>query len=171
MQNARDDNTESWSQKELAAVVELLGLTYEVEHLTEDGYFSIDIALPNQRIALEFDGPSHFTNDGANTKSAKTELRDLLLQKRGWRVVSVPYLLSSGSSSTRRPKRAALSWRACGVLTLRGWGWLRRGEGLRGSEGPPQVSAGLSRGVGEGGGGLPKPATTGAQAGPVGPGG
>jgi hypothetical protein len=39
--------------------------------------------------------------------------------------------------------------------------------GLRGSEGPPQVSAGLSRGAGEGGGGLPKPATatTGTQAG------
>ena len=91
MQNARDDVTESRSQKELAAVVELLGLTYEVEHPTEDGYFSIDIALPNQRTALEFDGPSHFMNDGANTKSAKTELRDLLLQKRGWRVVSVPY--------------------------------------------------------------------------------
>jgi very-short-patch-repair endonuclease len=91
MQNARGDNTESRPQKRPAAVVELLGLTYEVEHPTEDGYFSIDIALPNQRTALEFDGPSHFMNDGANTKTAKTELRDLLLQKRGWRVVSVPY--------------------------------------------------------------------------------
>jgi hypothetical protein len=62
-----------------------------VEHLTEDGYFSIDIALPDQRIALEFDGPTHFMSDGTNTQAMKTKLRDLLLQKRGWRVVSVPY--------------------------------------------------------------------------------
>jgi hypothetical protein len=62
-----------------------------VEHLTEDGYFSIDIALPDQRIALEFDGPTHFMSDGTNTQTMKTKLRDLLLQKRGWRVVSVPY--------------------------------------------------------------------------------
>jgi very-short-patch-repair endonuclease len=62
-----------------------------VECLTEDGYFSIDIALPDQRIALEFDGPSHFMSDGTNKKTMKTKLRDLLLQQRGWRVVSVPY--------------------------------------------------------------------------------
>jgi hypothetical protein len=122
------DNTESRSQNGLAAVVELLGLTYEVEHLTEGGYFSIDIALPNQRIALEFDGPSHFTKGGANTKSAKTELRDLLPQKRGWRVMSVPYFEWIELSKKVQDSGLELAC-TCAVLTSRGWWWLRRGGG------------------------------------------
>jgi hypothetical protein len=32
----------------------------ELEYLTEDRLFSIDIALPAERIAVEVDGPHHF---------------------------------------------------------------------------------------------------------------
>lgn len=41
-----------------------LGQPHTIEHLTDDHLFSVDIALPGERIALEVDGPHHFT---ANT--------------------------------------------------------------------------------------------------------
>jgi hypothetical protein len=40
-----------------------LGVPHEVEKLTDNGYFRIDIYLESPRgpVALEVDGPSHFT--------------------------------------------------------------------------------------------------------------
>jgi hypothetical protein len=32
-----------------------------VERLTNDGYFSVDVYLPDDDVVLEFDGPTHFT--------------------------------------------------------------------------------------------------------------
>jgi hypothetical protein len=61
------------------------------EHKTDDGLFSIDIAvqLPgNQKLAVEADGPTHFLSNGQ--PDGATRLRNRLLQARGWRVVSVP---------------------------------------------------------------------------------
>jgi hypothetical protein len=63
--------------------------------VTDDGYFSIDVYMPDINAALEFDGPSHFINIAAGgegaapgdasrtpTRTVRTELRDLFLQKR-----------------------------------------------------------------------------------------
>ena len=60
--------------------------------------------LPDDDVALEFDGPTHFinTSDGGNgaapsdesrtsTKTPKTELRDMILWRRYRTVVSVPW--------------------------------------------------------------------------------
>ena len=64
------------------------------EQETDDGLFSIDIALPplpespKQRLAIEVDGPTHFTKAGVPNTS--TRLRNLLLERRGWTVISIP---------------------------------------------------------------------------------
>jgi very-short-patch-repair endonuclease len=63
------------------------------EHKTDDGLFSIDIALQlpgNQKLAVEVDGPTHFLSNTPTVPTGATRLRNRLLEARGWRVVSVP---------------------------------------------------------------------------------
>ena len=85
-----------------------MGQLPELEALTEDGLFSIDIALPasgqddRPKTAVEVDGPSHFTSSGGKTGS--TQLRDFLLEQRGWRVVSLPYFAIEGASTDEKLK-------------------------------------------------------------------
>jgi len=104
MSQSHDDVTVSRSQQELAHILDKLGVWHEVEHVTDDGYFSIDIHLPDHDIAVEFDGPSHYYNnsdsppegrDGTTTRTAKTELRDLFLSQRCAEVLTVPWFESN----------------------------------------------------------------------------
>jgi hypothetical protein len=62
MSNVRDDVTVSNWVKDAASIIGELGVPHVVERLTEDGYFSVDVYLPDDDIALEFDGPTHFMN-------------------------------------------------------------------------------------------------------------
>ncbi len=82
--------TVSSGQREIGRSLRRLGVPHELEHLTEDGLFSIDAAIVDRRIALEFDGPSHFTTNTLEPLG-DTRLRDRLLTAMGWRVVSIPF--------------------------------------------------------------------------------
>ena len=66
-----------------------LGKDHEIEYLTSDACFSIDIAIPSEHIALEIDGPQHFTR--SEEPLGDTLARNDLLKARGWRVITVPY--------------------------------------------------------------------------------
>ena len=85
-----------------------MGQQPQLEALTDDGLFSIDIALPEStqesqpKTAVEVDGPSHFTSSGGKTGS--TQLRDFLLEQRGWRVVSLPYFAIDSASTDEKLK-------------------------------------------------------------------
>jgi hypothetical protein len=66
-----------------------------LEHVAEGGLFCIDIALkpkagPGQRVAVEVDGPTHYTRSRPYRELGATVLRRRLLEWHGWRVVSVP---------------------------------------------------------------------------------
>jgi hypothetical protein len=108
MRGVRDDSTVSRSHRELAETFAELGVRHEVEHVTDDGYFSIDIYLPDHDVAVEYDGPSHYYYNDSNSSSrggggdddnspassrrtAKTELRNLFLTERCAKVVTVPW--------------------------------------------------------------------------------
>ena len=82
--------TVSNGQREVGQSLRRLGIPHELECITADGLFSIDLAIVDRRIALEFDGPSHFTR---NTQEplGHTRLRDRLLSAMGWHVVSIPF--------------------------------------------------------------------------------
>ena len=101
MVNARDpggDQNVTRSHKEIAEIASFigeLGIRHEVEHLTADGYFSVDVYLPDADVALEVAGPSHFNHVSAGgeggapgeasraaTKTTHTELRDRFIAKR-----------------------------------------------------------------------------------------
>jgi hypothetical protein len=102
MRGVRDDSTVSRSHRELAQTFDELGIQHKVEHVTQDGYFSIDIYLLDHDVAVEFDGPSHYYYNDRNSceespvsstarMTAKTELRNLFLEKRWAKVLTVPY--------------------------------------------------------------------------------
>jgi hypothetical protein len=104
MRSSRDDATVSKSHKEIASIIGELGVRHVVERLTNDGYFSVDVYLPDDDVALEFDGPTHFIHafvgggGGApgdvprtSTRTVRTELRDMFLARRHHAVVSVPW--------------------------------------------------------------------------------
>ncbi|KAG1673218.1 hypothetical protein FOA52_013098 [Chlamydomonas sp. UWO 241] len=78
----------------LAVVRQLPGCSGATsEQATDDGLFSIDIAvqLPDgSKLAVEVDGPTHFLSNAPTVPNGTTRLRNRLLEARGWRVVSVP---------------------------------------------------------------------------------
>ena len=82
--------TVSNGQREVGESLHRLGIPHELEYITADGLFSIDLAIVDRRTALEFDGPSHFTHDTLEPLG-HTRLRDRLLSAMGWHVVSVPF--------------------------------------------------------------------------------
>jgi hypothetical protein len=103
-----DHTTVSRLHRELAQTFDELGIQHKVEHVTQDGYFSIDIYLLDHDVAVEFDGPSHFYYTDSNSSSrgggggddnspatarmtAKTELRNLFLAQRCAKVLTVPW--------------------------------------------------------------------------------
>jgi hypothetical protein len=104
MRDAREGISVPTWVKDAASIIGELGVRCEVECLSECGKFSIDVYLPVDEVAIEFDGPTHFINssDGGkgdtlgdasrnSTKTPKTELRDKFLRRRYRTVLSVPW--------------------------------------------------------------------------------
>jgi hypothetical protein len=78
------------AQREVGESLQRLGVAHALEHITADGLFSIDLAIVDLRIALEFDGPAQFTTNTLEPLG-HTRLRDRLLSATGWQVVSIPF--------------------------------------------------------------------------------
>jgi hypothetical protein len=115
MRNVRDGTTVSSSHQALASTIGELSIRHEVERMTGDGYFSMDIYLPEYDVAVEFDGPSHYYHSSASSslrdaskmlRTAKTELRDCLLAKQCAKVVTVPWFEWRDTGSTPERRRA-----------------------------------------------------------------
>ncbi len=79
--------TVSNGQREVGESLRRLGIPHELECITADGLFSIDLAIMDRRIALEFDGPLHFARNTLEPLG-HTRLRDRRLSAMGWHVVS-----------------------------------------------------------------------------------
>ncbi|KAK9908644.1 hypothetical protein WJX75_000861 [Coccomyxa subellipsoidea] len=77
---------------DVSKVLRELNVAHDFEYVTEDGLFSLDIALrgPRGPVAIEVDGPYHFT---LNTRQplGSTLIRRRLLHALGWTVLSVPF--------------------------------------------------------------------------------
>ena len=55
----------------------------------------MDVAIPQEKIAIEVDGPHHFTRNSLRPLGDMFT-RFALLESRGWKVVSVPFFRWSG---------------------------------------------------------------------------
>ena len=133
MRNAQDNVTVSSWVDDADTILNELGVPHVVERRSKDGYFSVDVYLPDDDVALEFDGPTHFINDSSivgdgvapgvvtrtstNTnRTVRTELRDMFLARRHHAVVSVPWFeWNELSGSVEKTKYVVEMLRGVGV--------------------------------------------------------
>ncbi|EOD36009.1 hypothetical protein EMIHUDRAFT_226842 [Emiliania huxleyi CCMP1516] len=76
------------------ALAAVRGPGFEEEYVEPRTSYSLDLALPSSRIAIEVDGPSHFLLPdgwGVRKPNGPTLLKRRLLAAAGWRVISVPF--------------------------------------------------------------------------------
>ena len=81
-------------QRSVAAALAAVQRGFEEEHLEPRTGYSLDLALPSSRVAVEVDGPSHFLlpdGRGVRRPNGPTLLKRRLLAAAGWRVISVPF--------------------------------------------------------------------------------
>ncbi|EOD07737.1 hypothetical protein EMIHUDRAFT_218288 [Emiliania huxleyi CCMP1516] len=81
-------------QRSVAAALASVHSGFEKEHLEPRTGYSLDLALPSSRVAIEVDGPSHFMlpdGRGVRRPNGPTLLKRRLLAAAGWRLISVPF--------------------------------------------------------------------------------
>jgi hypothetical protein len=85
----------SYFHKEVSRTLNAMGIKHVLERLTEDGLFSMDLCIPEERIAIEVDGPTHFMKNSLRPLGG-WYTRNYLLESRGYKVISVPYFAWQG---------------------------------------------------------------------------
>ncbi|KAL0022739.1 hypothetical protein WJX77_009701 [Trebouxia sp. C0004] len=82
----------SMFHQDVSDVIAAMQIEHQMEYLAEDGIFSVDVAVirDDQKVAIEVDGPYHYTLN-THQPLGHTLLRRRLLTAIGWIVVSVPY--------------------------------------------------------------------------------
>ncbi|KAK1444756.1 hypothetical protein BgAZ_106620 [Babesia gibsoni] len=99
LQYGQNDSKISTSQRYVSDVLVRLGVPHKLELVTPD-LLSIDIAIEGggEKIALEVDGPLHFTricdssDNSVPMKTGPTQIKQAFLRSNGWSVLSVPPL-------------------------------------------------------------------------------
>jgi len=67
------------------------GWVHTFEHVTAEG-FSLDLAQPKSKLAVEVDGPSHYLKDGGEyVVNGATRLKSRLLRSLGWTIAHVSF--------------------------------------------------------------------------------
>lgn len=75
-------------QLELERALSDMGKQFESEYIDAD--YSIDVAIPAERIAFEVDGPTHFTRN-TGTPLGATLLKRRHLAAGGWTVLPINF--------------------------------------------------------------------------------
>ena len=91
---ATTQTSESQFQRQVLKELLAMGLTCCMEGLTRDRLFSVDVMVrgeAGQDIAVEVDGPSHFTSRQPYRELGSTLLRRRLVAARVSQVVCVPF--------------------------------------------------------------------------------
>lgn len=103
-ENRRDDSA---LQLAVSAAVTQLGVLYEAEVVTPQGY-QLDLVLQagGVTIGVEVEGPHHFVGRSQQPKG-KTLLKRRQLQAAGWRLMGVPYW-EWDACNNNRPEQCAL---------------------------------------------------------------
>ncbi|EOD08235.1 hypothetical protein EMIHUDRAFT_359048 [Emiliania huxleyi CCMP1516] len=89
-------------QRSVSAALAAVRFGFEEEYVEPRTGYSLDLALPSSRIAIEVDGPFHFLLPdcrGVRKPNGPTLLKRRLLAAAGWRVISVPFFEWDGLHS------------------------------------------------------------------------
>eukprot|EP00192_Tetraselmis_astigmatica_P007738 CAMPEP_0117658526 /NCGR_PEP_ID=MMETSP0804-20121206/5908_1 /TAXON_ID=1074897 /ORGANISM="Tetraselmis astigmatica, Strain CCMP880" /LENGTH=696 /DNA_ID=CAMNT_0005465047 /DNA_START=44 /DNA_END=2134 /DNA_ORIENTATION=- len=94
-QSMSNSSSSSEGQEEICQLLRGFRLPAQLEYKTANGLFTIDIAIPAARgggpgVAVEVDGPRHYTTSRPHREIGLTVLRRRLLEAQGWTVVNLP---------------------------------------------------------------------------------
>ena len=85
--------------QDVSGALTRMGIPHEIEYLTQDNLFSMDIALRGRKVAIEVDGPSHFCANMRSERLGSDRLRERFLAHKGWNVsVLISLLLPADSA-------------------------------------------------------------------------
>eukprot|EP00978_Attheya_sp_CCMP212_P024110 scaffold75322_cov44-Attheya_sp.AAC.1 len=95
------DNNVSRSHAQISGMLTKLGFIHEnevppLEEWAMGSMLAIDMACPKQKIAIEFDGPSHYlksvgTGDVTRLENGATKAKRRFLERVGWKVINLNY--------------------------------------------------------------------------------
>ena len=83
-------HTISAFQRSVEMALRRLRMPTVSEHTTAEGY-SIDLALPERRVAIEVDGPHHFSQPPEYVPSGATVIKRRQLRALGWNLIAIPF--------------------------------------------------------------------------------
>eukprot|EP00890_Picochlorum_soloecismus_P006449 jgi/Picsp_1/6805/NSC_04144-R1_protein len=85
-----EDFDVSFFQRQVFTAAKKISSGWILEYWDPELQYPVDMALPQYRIAVEADGPSHFAHNSRHTLGA-TSLKQRLLEALGWTVITVPF--------------------------------------------------------------------------------
>ena len=94
-----------------------MGWNHSFEHETAEG-FSLDLAQPDLKLAVEVNGPSHYLKDlssGENVVNGATRFKKRQLRSFGWTVARISFLDWDHKSESERRKLVAAKLDELGV--------------------------------------------------------
>ena len=80
-------------QRGVAFALDRIGWAHDFEHTTTEGV-SLDMARPDERQAVEVDGPWHYLKSAEGRcviANGPTRFKSRLLRRLGWNVTHVPF--------------------------------------------------------------------------------
>lgn len=79
----------STTHQRVSAILTKFGVNHENEYTV--GGLVVDIAIPERKLIIEVDGPTHFFRDSVRV-TGNTVMKHRMLRDMGWEVVSIPFL-------------------------------------------------------------------------------
>ena len=98
-------------------MMEQMGWVHTFEHETAEG-FSLDLAQPELKLAVEVDGPSHYLKDvssGEDVVNGATRFKSQLLRGFGWTVAHMSHLDWRNKSTPERQQLVAAKLGELGI--------------------------------------------------------
>ncbi len=107
--------SQSTLQREVCAAAAQLGVAWEAEHLTPQGYY-LDLVLHvrGEPVGVEVEGPQDFVGR-SREPNGRTRLKRRQLQAAGWRLMSVPFYEWDACGQSLAEQREYLSARLDGL--------------------------------------------------------
>ena len=98
--------------------MEQIGWVHTFEHETAEG-FSLDLAEPKLKLAVEVDGPSHYLKElssGRSVVNGATKFKTRLLRSFGWTVAHISFLDWDHKSDSERRQLVVAKLGELGVV-------------------------------------------------------
>jgi len=104
-------------QRDVSTMLRQMGWAHTFKHKTEEG-FSLDLAQPETKLAVEVDGPSHYLKElssGKHVVNGATRFKARQLRSFGWTIAHISYLDWDHKSESERRQLVATKLEELGI--------------------------------------------------------